>query len=62
MPGWWLEQALVAEQILPGASVEEAIAYLEKDPSTKLHGTKALQEWMQQLSDTAVKALSRITL
>ena len=52
------EQALVAEQILPGASVEEAIAYLEKDPSTKLHGTKALQEWMQQLSDTAVKALS----
>ena len=52
------EQALVAEQILPGASVEEAIAYLEKDPSTKLHGTKALQEWMQQLSDAAVKALS----
>ena len=52
------EQALVAEQILPGASVEEAIAYLEKDPSTKLHGTKALQEWMQRLSDAAVKALS----
>ena len=52
------EQALVAEQILPGASVEEAIAYLEKDPSTKLHGTKALQEWMQQLSDAAVNALS----
>jgi uncharacterized protein (DUF885 family) len=52
------EQALVAEQILPGASVEEAITYLEKDPSTKLHGTKALQEWMQQLSDAAVAALS----
>ena len=52
------EQALVAEKILPGASVEEAITYLEKDPSTKLHGTKALQEWMQQLSDAAVAALS----
>jgi uncharacterized protein (DUF885 family) len=52
------EQALVAEQILPGASVEEAINYLENDPSTKLHGTKALQEWMQQLSDAAVVALS----
>ena len=52
------EQALVAEQILPGASVEDAIACLEKDPSTKLHGTKALQEWMQQLSDAAVNALS----
>jgi uncharacterized protein (DUF885 family) len=52
------EQALVAEQILPGASVEEAITYLENDPSTKLHGTKALQEWMQQLSDAAVVALS----
>jgi uncharacterized protein (DUF885 family) len=52
------EQALVAEQILPGASVEEAITYLENDPSTKLHGTKALQEWMQHLSDAAVAALS----
>lgn len=52
------EQEQVAEQILQGASVEEAIAHLEQDPGTKLHGTKALKEWMQQLSDAAIKALA----
>ncbi|MGY6497803.1 MAG: DUF885 domain-containing protein, partial [Microcella sp.] len=53
------EQTRIADQILPGASVEEAIAHLEKDPSRKLHGRDALREWMQQLSDTAVDELSR---
>lgn len=53
------EQTRIADQILPGASVEEAIAHLEKDPARKLHGREALREWMQQLSDTAVDELSR---
>ena len=53
------EQTRIANEIKPGASVEEAIAFLEQDPSRKLHGTKALQEWMQQLSDRAIAELSR---
>ena len=53
------EQTRVANEILPGASVEEAIAHLEHDSSRKLHGRAALQAWMQQLSDTAVDELSR---
>lgn len=53
------EQTRIANEILPGATVEEAIAHLEKDESRKLHGRKALQEWMQKLSDTAVEELSR---
>lgn len=53
------EQTRVANQIVPGASVDEAIAQLEQDPSRKLHGREALQAWMQQLSDTAVDELSR---
>ena len=52
------EQESVASQIKPGASVLEAIAVLDADPARKLHGTKALQEWMQQLSDRAVAELS----
>jgi uncharacterized protein (DUF885 family) len=52
------EQNEVANQILPGATVEEAIKHLENDPSTKLHGTKELQKWMQKLSDNAIEALS----
>jgi uncharacterized protein (DUF885 family) len=53
------EQTRIADQILPGASVEEAIAHLEKDESRKLHGRDELQRWMQKLSDTAVDELSR---
>jgi len=53
------EQEAVANEILPGASVEEAVAFLEKDESRKLHGTEALQEWMQRTSDRAVEELGR---
>ncbi|BAJ76529.1 uncharacterized protein conserved in bacteria [Microbacterium testaceum StLB037] len=53
------EQEAIANEILPGASVEEAVAFLEKDESRKLRGTKALQEWMQRTSDKAVEELGR---
>jgi len=52
------EQTAIAGQITPGASVEEAIAFLEADESNKLHGTDELQKWMQQLADQAVSELS----
>jgi uncharacterized protein (DUF885 family) len=53
------EQEAIAEQIEPGASVARAIEVLDADPARTLHGTKALQEWMQQLSDRAVSELSQ---
>ena len=52
------EQTAVANEIKPGASVAEAVKHLENDPSTKLHGTEALQKWMQKLSDEAIAKLS----
>jgi uncharacterized protein (DUF885 family) len=52
------EQEAVAKEIKSGATVLEAIEFLDNDPSRKLHGTKALQEWMQKLSDTAIEKLS----
>jgi uncharacterized protein (DUF885 family) len=51
------EQEAIAEEILPGASVHEAIAFLDQDESRKLHGTDALQAWMQATSDRAVAEL-----
>ncbi|GAB3131567.1 DUF885 domain-containing protein [Marisediminicola antarctica] len=51
------EQESIANEIKPGASVAEAIALLDADPARTLHGTAALQEWMQKLSDTAVAEL-----
>lgn len=51
------EQQKVAEEILPGASIAEAVAHLEADAARKLHGTDALQRWMQQKSDQAIAEL-----
>jgi uncharacterized protein (DUF885 family) len=52
------EIAATAQRILPGASVAEAMAHLDADPSRKLIGTDALQAWMQNKSDTALASLA----
>lgn len=53
------EQEAIANEIKPGATVEEAIAVLDADPSRLLKGTDALQSWMQELSDRAVSELAQ---
>ena len=53
------EQESIAHEIKPGATVEEAVAFLEQDPARKLHGTAELQRWMQETSDRAVAELGR---
>lgn len=53
------EQESIAKEIKAGASVEEAVAFLEADESRKLRGTEALQKWMQETSDRAVAELGR---
>ncbi|MGV8877288.1 MAG: DUF885 domain-containing protein, partial [Rhodoglobus sp.] len=52
------EQEAIAREILPGANIAEAIEFLDADPARTLHGTEALQQWMQKLSDEAVAALA----
>lgn len=52
------EQEAIAREILPGASVAEAVAHLDADPSRTLHGVDALQRWMQETSDRAVEELA----
>ncbi|WGD36488.1 DUF885 domain-containing protein [Lysinibacter sp. HNR] len=51
------EQHTVAEEIVSGASLAEAIDHLNNDPSRIIHGTAALREWMQEMSDQAVAEL-----
>lgn len=53
------EQERIANEIKPGASVQEAIAFLDKDPSRKIHGTDALKAWMQRTSDEAIEELGK---
>jgi len=52
------EQEAIAKRI-SGGSVADAVAALDNDPARKIHGTEALQAWMQQLSDTAVRELGK---
>ncbi len=55
------EQERVAAQISgPGATVEQAVADLDADPALVLHGTQALQAWMQETSDAAIAALDGV--
>lgn len=53
------EQEAIADTIVPGGSVADAVAHLESDPASRLHGTEALREWMQATSDRAVEELGR---
>ena len=54
------EQEQVAEEIKPGATIEEAKEILNTDPARQLKGTDALQAWMQELSDKAVADLAGV--
>ena len=52
------EQESIADRLYPGVSVSEALRRLEDEPRYLLHGTDALQAWMQGLSDRAVESLA----
>lgn len=52
------DMATTASRIVPGGGVPAAVAALADDPSRKLRGTRALQEWMQELADRAVRDLA----
>ncbi|UQN13768.1 DUF885 domain-containing protein [Gulosibacter sp. ACHW.36C] len=53
-----VEQEAIAREILPGATVAEAIAHLEERAEHRLNGTDELQRWMQRTADEAVAALN----
>ena len=47
------------DRIEPGAELFDFMARLDKDPQRALHGTKALQEWMQGVADEAITELGK---
>ena len=55
------EQRTIAERLYgPGTSVREALRRLDADPARRVHGTDALQAWMQETSDAAIEALDGV--
>jgi len=51
------EMSTVAGQVVPGASVAEAIAFLESDPARAIHGEEALRSYLQDLMDRTIDEL-----
>ncbi len=51
------EQERIADRIESGASVARAIEVLDQDPARILHGTDALQRWMQETSDESIREM-----
>ncbi len=44
------EMARVADKIVPGGSLDEAVAALEADPARRIEGKERFREWMQDLA------------
>jgi uncharacterized protein (DUF885 family) len=51
------EMRQVANQIVPGGSVAEAVSALDADPARRISGRDAMRAWMQQVADTALAEL-----
>jgi uncharacterized protein (DUF885 family) len=52
------EMARVADKIVPGGSLEEAVASLEADPSRRIEGKEAFREWMQDLATRTLEDMA----
>ncbi len=52
------EMRQVADRVVPGGSVADAVAALDADPRYALEGTEALRAWMQETSDRAIDDLA----
>lgn len=52
------EQDEIAERLYPGATAGEALRRLDSEERYLIHGTDALQQWMEELSDRVVDALA----
>src|SRR6478672_965199 len=52
------EMARVADKIVPGAGLDEAVAALEADPSRRIEGKEAFREWMQDLATRTLEDMN----
>lgn len=51
------EMRETCQRILPGATVAETIAFLERDPARSIEGVEAFRQWMQDLQDRTIAEL-----
>ena len=54
------EMKLVADKIVPGGSIDDAVAALDADPMRNLPSKEAFRDWMQQLADETIHDLADV--
>ena len=52
------EMRAVANRIVPGGSVEDAVSELDSQPARNITGKAAFRDWMQELADQAIAELN----
>ncbi|MEO5711494.1 MAG: DUF885 domain-containing protein [Nocardioidaceae bacterium] len=52
------EMGRVARRIVPGGSLDEAVAALEADPARRIDGTENFREWMQDLATRTLEDMT----
>ena len=52
------EMATVADKIVPGGTVDDAVAALDAEPARNIAGKDAFREWMQALADRSIDELN----
>jgi uncharacterized protein (DUF885 family) len=52
------EMARVADKIVPGGSVDEAVAALDADPARSIADENEFRDWMQRLADQTVSEMA----
>lgn len=54
------EMARVADKIIPGGSVDDAVEALDADPARTINGKEAFAAWMQELADRTVSEMADV--
>ncbi len=54
------EMASVAGRIVPGGTIDDAVAALDADPARRLSGKQRFRDWMQELADATVDRLADV--
>jgi uncharacterized protein (DUF885 family) len=52
------EMREVADKIVPGGSIDDAVEALDADPARRIRGKETFRGWMQELADHAIQELS----
>jgi uncharacterized protein (DUF885 family) len=52
------EMRTVADKIVPGGTVDEAVQALDAEPERNIEGKDAFRDWMQELADQAIAELN----